>query len=280
LSQITGHIFSIDTLANKQIDIMNILEEIVAYKRKEVAGSKTNCPVGQLEKSDMFSRKVISMKKALTVPDGSGIIAEFKQKSPSKGIINSSADIEQVTTGYVKAGAAALSILTDNKFFGGSNENLLKARKINACPILRKEFIIDEYQIVEAKSIGADAILLIASCLSKTDINRFARLAKSLNLEILLELHDESELDKISSDADMVGINNRNLKNFNVDLAQSIKMAAQITDRFLMIAESGIDSPDIIKYLKKCGFKGFLIGEYFMRSLQPEKACEEFIKKL
>jgi len=259
---------------------MNILDEIVAFKRKEVAERKTLLPIKKLEKSASFNRQVISIKEALLSTGSSGIIAEFKRKSPSKGMINEFVDVEQVTKGYVNAGASALSILTDEKYFGGSNENLIKARKVNSCPILRKEFIVDEYQIIEAKSIGADAILLIVACLSKEVISRFSKLAKSLGLEILLEIHNDDELEKIIPEIELVGINNRNLKNFKIDMEQSIKLASLIPDNYIKVAESGIDSPTIIQNLKSNGFKGFLIGEYFMRSPQPEKACEEFIKEL
>jgi indole-3-glycerol phosphate synthase len=222
----------------------------------------------------------VSLKNALLKAESSGIIAEFKRKSPSKGIINKDANVEFVTTGYVRAGAAALSVLTDNIYFGGSNNDLLKAREMNVCPILRKEFIIDEYQIYEAKSIGADVILLIAAYLEKQDIMRLASVAKSLQLEVLLELHDESEVEKISSEVDLVGINNRNLKNFNVDIEQSLKLASRIPDNYVKIAESGISSPDEVKNFRKAGFKGFLMGERFMKTENPEKACEEFIKQL
>ena len=198
-------------------------------------------------------------------PGQSGIIAEFKRRSPSKGIINENASVEGVTEGYIQAGASALSILTDWKFFGGSNDDLTKARKINFSPILRKDFIVDEYQILEAKSIGADAILLIAACLTKIEIEKFAAFTKSLELEVLLELHDEDELKMISNE---------------VDLEISKKMAGKIPSSFTKIAESGIDSPEKIKDLKNYGFKGFLIGEHFMKTSQPEKTCEEFIKQL
>ena len=268
------------TLAHFHIDIMNILDEIVAFKRKEVAERKTLHSIKKLGKSTLFNRHVVSIKEALLSTGSSGIIAEFKRKSPSKGMINEFADVEQVTKGYVNAGASALSILTDEKYFGGSNENLIKARKVNACPILRKDFIVDEYQIIEAKSIGADTILLIAACLSKEEIRRFSKLAKSLSLEILLELHNEDELEKIIPEVELIGINNRNLKNFKVDLDQSIKLASLIPDKYIKIAESGIDSPAIIQNLKSKGFKGFLMGEFFMRSTQPEKACADFIKQL
>lgn len=259
---------------------MNILEEIIQYKYKEVELRKAAKSFKQLESSALFETSTFSLKDHLINKGKSGVIAEFKRKSPSKGIINSNADIVKITGGYVSAGASALSVLTDKKFFGGSEDDLLVTRKINQCPILRKEFIVDEYQIVEAKSIGADAILLIAACLSKNEIDRFAKFAKSLKLEILLELHGEEEFDKISSEIELVGINNRNLKTFVVDIEQSKKFASKIPDSFIKIAESGIDSPDIVKDLKSCDFKGFLMGEHFMKTSDPARACADFIKQI
>ncbi len=259
---------------------MTILEEIVQYKYKEVAKQKELYPIKLLEKSNFFEAKPISLKQTLLRPVAMGIIAEFKRKSPSKGIINKLADVEKTTLGYISAGASALSVLTDEKYFGGSNDDFLKARQVNSCSMLRKEFIVDEYQVIESKSIGADVILLIAACLTKNEIDKLAKLAKSLELEILLELHDEKEIDKISPVIDLIGINNRNLKDFKVDLGHSKKLASQLPGDFVKIAESGIDSPDIIRDLKSIGFNGFLMGEYFMRAQQPENACAEFINQL
>jgi indole-3-glycerol phosphate synthase len=259
---------------------MTILDEIVAYKRNEVEKRKAVSSTNLLEKSNYFGNKPYSLREALLKSDASGIIAEFKRKSPSKGMINDGASVEHVTKGYVKAGASALSVLTDEKFFGGSDNDLSIARKSNSCPVLRKDFIVDEYQILEAKSLGADVILLIAACLTKSEVIRFSSLAKSLQLEILLELHEEKEIDSIIGEVDLIGINNRNLKNFKVDLKQSIRMAENIPISFIKVAESGIDTPETISELRKYGFKGFLMGERFMREKQPEKACAEFIKHL
>jgi indole-3-glycerol phosphate synthase len=259
---------------------MTILDEIIAYKHTEVANRKALKAVSKFEKDENFSLPVISLKKSLLNFEKSGIIAEFKRKSPSKGIINGTAIVEQVTTGYIHGGASALSILTDEKFFGGSNADVLAARKVNSCPILRKEFIVDEYQIVEAKSLGADAILLIAACLTKNQIDTLAKFAKSFGLEVLLELHGEEEFDKISAEVELVGINNRNLNTFVVDIEQSKKFAAKIPNNFVKIAESGIDSVEVIKDLKNHGFQGFLMGEHFMKTSKPEIACAEFIQKL
>lgn len=259
---------------------MNILEEIIAQKTIEVKERKELYPVKLLEKSLFFPTKTISLKQYLLRPDKSGIIAEFKRKSPSRGIINAYASVEDVTIGYMQAGASALSVLTDEKYFGGKNEDVVKARKVNFCPILRKEFIVDEYQIVEAKSIGADAVLLIAACLEASQIDKLARFAKSFGLEVLLELHGEEEFDKLTPEIELVGINNRNLKTFVVDTEQSKRFAAKIPNNFVKVAESGIDSPEVVKDFKVHGFNGFLMGEHFMKTSDPAKACHEFIKQL
>jgi indole-3-glycerol phosphate synthase len=268
------------TLAHFHIDIMNILEEIIANKFREVEESKMCTSLKVLEKRNLFKREIVSLKKALLDKDSTGIIAEFKRKSPSKGVINESANVELVTSGYIKAGASALSILTDEKYFGGSNEYLIRARKINSCPILRKEFIVDEYQIIEAKSIGADAILLIAACLSKEKISKFSKLAKSLGLEILFEINGKKELDKIVPEIEIVGINNRDLKDFVVNTDVSIEIASLLPDNYVKVAESGINSVVMFQKLKSKGFKGFLMGEYFMKATQPEIECANFIKQL
>jgi indole-3-glycerol phosphate synthase len=259
---------------------MTILDEIVAYKRKEVEKRKALRSTNLLEKSNYFGNLPFSLREVLLKSGASGIIAEFKRKSPSKGIINDEASVELVTKGYTKAGASALSVLTDEKFFGGSDNDLSIARISNSCPVLRKDFIVDEYQILESKSLGADVILLIAACLTKSEVIRFSKLAKSLQLEILLELHNEKEIDSIIDEVDLIGINNRNLKNFKVDLEQSIRLAESIPGSFVKVAESGIDAPETIFELRKHGFKGFLMGERFMREKEPEKACAEFIKQI
>ncbi len=259
---------------------MNILDEIIAFKHKEVEQRKLNSAVSELEKSKYFQRQTISLKNSIADSSKSGIIAEFKRKSPSKGIINNSVTVEKVTTGYANSGASGLSVLTDENFFGGSNADLSIAREFNSIPILRKDFIVDEYQIIEAKSIGADAILLIAACLSATQIKKLAKFAKSLNLEILLELHSEDEFDEIYLEVDLIGINNRNLKTFKVDIEQSKRYAAIIPNTFIKIAESGINSVEVIKDLKTHGFKGFLMGEFFMQSIDPVKTFENFVNEL
>jgi indole-3-glycerol phosphate synthase len=260
---------------------MNILDEIIAHKQKEVEERKSLYPVKLLEKSIYFSSPPVSLRKYIQRPDKSGVIAEIKRKSPSKGILNKNVSIERTSIGYMQAGASALSILTDNKFFGGSNDDLTTARKYNFCPILRKDFMIDEYQVIEAKSIGADAILLIAAALEVKTAERLATFAHSLGLEVLLEVHDEDELKRTSGvDADLVGVNNRSLKTFEVSVDVSKRLAPMIPAGKVKISESGLSDPAVIGELRKSGYEGFLIGETFMKHGRPEDAAMEFIKQL
>lgn len=259
---------------------MTILDKIIAEKYIEVEENKNLISIRQLEKRKGFLRTPISLKEALTRQGSSGIIAEFKRKSPSKGIINNNASVEEVTKGYMNADAAGLSILTDRPFFGGSPIDVIAARELNSIPILRKDFIVDEYQIIEAKAMGADVILLIAAALEEDEIKKLARCAKSLQLEILFEVHTREELDMVIDEVDMVGINNRNLKDFKVDLEHSLKLAEALPNQFVKVSESGIDSVDTIKMLKSHGFQGFLIGENFMKTDNPGEVCREFINQL
>lgn len=259
--------------------LMNILETIVDYKKSEVRRRKSEVSVAELEKRKLFSRPVLSLKDFLLDSSRTGIIAEFKRKSPSKGIINDKVDVVDVTKGYADNGASCLSVLTDEKFFGGSDEDLIKAR-INEIPILRKDFIIDEYQVIEARSIGADLILLIAACLTPAEVKRLAAFAKGLGLEVLLELHAEEELEHICDETTIIGINNRNLKTFAVDIERSLRMAEQIPLSKVKVAESGISSVDNILLFKRHGFHGFLIGENFMKAPDPTIAFAEFVKQL
>ena len=260
---------------------MNILEEIIAYKYREVEERKALYPVKLLEKSIHFDAPTVSLRNYLQREDKCGIIAEFKRKSPSKGLINQYASVEKVSIGYMQAGAAALSVLTDSKYFGGSNDDLKIARKFNYCPILRKEFIVDEYQVIEAKSIGADAILLIAAALDPGRIKALAALAKTFDLEVLLEVHNEAELQlNQHHEVDIIGVNNRNLQTFEVSIDTSIKLGNLIPDQFLKISESGISDPGNIIELMKYGFRGFLLGETFMKTSRPEQTCQSFISRL
>ncbi len=256
---------------------MTILEKITAHKIKETATRKAFFPTKLLEKSIYFESDTVSLKKYILDPSKSGIIAEFKRKSPSKGIINAYKTPKEVTLGYMQAGASALSILTDNEFFGGTSPDLEEARKYNFCPILRKDFIVDEYQIIEAKSIGADAILLIANILTKEQIEQFSSFAKSLGLEVLFEIHSEAELAKLSDKVDIIGVNNRDLKVFKTDVQISHNLSPHIPKEFVKISESGIHQPSTLDALRKAGYDGCLIGENFMKTDNPGKACRDFI---
>ncbi|MEI6864669.1 indole-3-glycerol phosphate synthase TrpC [Flavicella sp.] len=260
----------------------NILEQIIAFKKQEVAKIRKEVSVEQLVKSPEFKRTPILLATSLTEKGSSGIIAEFKRQSPSKGIINDKSTIEEVTQGYLDANIAAQSILTDTRFFGGTMVDLMNARKVNTIrPILRKDFVVDGFQIIEAKAIGADAILLIAACLTAEELKNYGNLAEDLGLSVLYEIHSREELDKISDlDGKIIGINNRNLKTFKVDLEHSIALAAEIPDTCIKVSESGISDPRVITRLKEYGFEGFLIGETFMKTKNPGKACKEFIDQL
>jgi indole-3-glycerol phosphate synthase len=260
---------------------MHILETIAAYKRQEVATRRELYPTKLLEKSIFFGTPTVSLTKYIQRPDLSGVIAEFKRQSPSKGLINAYAKVEEVSVGYMQAGASALSILTDSKFFGGSNEHLTAARKLNFCPILRKDFMLDEYQILEAKSIGADAILLIAAMLTPAETKQLADFAHTLGLEVLLEVHTAEEIARSPMDAvDAVGINNRDLHDFTVDVETSLWLAELLPNDKVRVSESGISQVETSVMLKKAGFHGLLMGEAFMKKARPEKACLAFITDL
>lgn len=257
---------------------MNILDKIIEQKKIEVAERKAAVSVEQLQQSALYNRSIFSLKQFLRDETKTGIIAEFKRKSPSKGIINGSADVVEVTKAYAENGASCLSVLTDELFFGGKTEDLQKAR-VNAIPILRKDFMIDEYQITEARAMGADVILLIAACLTPGRVKELALFAKSLGLEVLLEIHNEEELEHICDATEIVGINNRDLKTFTVDINRSIELGKKIPAGKLKIAESGINSIDTICTFKNAGFNGFLIGENFMKAPEPTIAFAEFVQQ-
>jgi indole-3-glycerol phosphate synthase len=258
---------------------MNILDNIIEHKKEEVARRKLETPVSELEKSSLFSRPTLSLKQFLLDKTRTGIIAEFKRRSPSKGLINGHADVVEVTTAYANGGASCLSVLTDEKFFGGNTADLIKAR-VNQIPILRKDFIIDEYQLTETKAMGADVILLIAACLSVQQVKQLAGFAKDLGLGVLLELHAEEELEHICSATEFIGINNRNLKTFEVDIERSLKMAQKIPGNKIKIAESGIGLVATVNLFKENGFNGFLMGENFMKEADPGKAFAKFVQEL
>lgn len=262
---------------------MDILEKIIARKKEEVIDRKAKVSIDTLQKSGFFSKTTNSLKTSLLQPASAGIIAEFKRKSPSKGVINANVTPTEVTKGYVKAGAACLSVLTDIDFFGGSDADFLEARKANQnIPMLRKDFMIDEYQIYESKALGADVILLIAANLSPIRIKELGKLAKELGMETLLEVHDENELNSsLCEYIDVVGVNNRNLKNFaEQNVNASLELADKIPNNFIKISESCISSQAIISQLKSVGYQGFLIGETFMKTENPGQALADFIKKI
>ena len=259
---------------------MDILTKIVIDKRKEVDLKKQVVPVSQLEATQLFKRKTVSLAIPLR-KNSAGIIAEHKRRSPSKSVINHGLSVDNVAIGYEKAGACGMSVLTDGEYFGGSLDDLILARASVQLPLLRKEFIIDAYQILEAKSYGADVILLIAAILTREEIKIFSQLAQSLGLEVLLEVHDEEELYKsLMPSLDMIGVNNRNLKTFEVSLNTSKSLAKIIPDDFVKVSESGSSSVEAIKELIPFGYQGFLIGENFMTTDDPGKSAKEFIKKI
>ena len=261
---------------------MTILDKIIAFKKKEIAKIKAEVPLKKLVESPSFARQTISLKQSLLEVGSTGIIAEYKRQSPSKGIINDKATIAEVTNGYLDANVSAQSILTDTSFFGGTMADLMEARVINQKkPILRKDFIIDGFQIVEAKAIGADVILLIASCLTSEEIKNYGNLARDLDMEVLYEVHSQLDLDKINDlDNKIIGINNRDLNTFEVNLDHSIKLANQIPNSSIKVSESGISDPRIITGLKEYGFQGFLIGENFMKNENPGESCQDFISQI
>ena len=257
---------------------MTILDTIIAQKRIEIATKKQVTDVVFFQQQPDYTRECISLKSSLQLPGASGLIAEFKRKSPSKGWINAAANPKEVTFMYQEAGASGVSILTDQIFFGGDDEDIISCRSALNIPVLRKEFIVDPYQVHESKSIGADVILLIAACLKKKEVVSLASIAHDIGLEVLLELHDEDELDHVCNDVDLVGINNRSLKTFDVNIERSLRMAEKLPDDKLKVAESGIDQPEQVRLFRENGYKGFLIGETFMKFPDPGKAFREFIE--
>jgi len=258
---------------------MHILDKIVAHKRKEVATLKQKVPTAILETSASFSKAGHSLAKKIKESEV-GIISEFKRRSPSKPKINLEAKVSEIVTHYTQAGVSGISILTDSHFFGGSSEDLKDARRIVQTPLLRKDFVIDEYQIIEAKSIGADAVLLITEILTVEEVKAFAKLAKSLGLDTLLEVHTKAQLDKFTLDIDIIGVNNRDLKAFTVDPEHSARIYDKLPQEVVKISESGIHHPDTIKMLQHIGYDGFLIGERFMKTMDPGRACQEFIQSI
>lgn len=260
---------------------MSVLDTIIANKQSEVAARRSVVPLRELERSVIFERTPVSLRGALKSDGSSGIIAEFKRKSPSRGWICESARVGEIVPGYESAGACAVSVLTDSRFFGGSTDDIVQARTLVTVPILRKDFVVDEYQIVEAKSIGADAVLLIAAALAPERARDLIRCAHSLGLEVLLELHAPDEIDQSSVEmADVMGVNNRDLKSMEVSVSISYEMIRFLPGSCTRVSESGIDNDRAIKELRAAGYHGFLIGECFMREEIPHRACGHLIDRL
>lgn len=256
----------------------DVLHNIIADKKKEVDYLKSIVPIESLENElKKYDRDVRSLAKALQ-DSKSGIIAEFKRRSPSKGWINELAKAKDIVPIYENSGAAAISILTDENYFGGLLDDLKIGSSLVDVPVLRKDFIIDDYQIIQARLFGASAILLIAAALTKDEVNRFTRFATELGLDVLLELHDDSELDYIRPEHKIVGINNRNLGTFDTTIDKSYQMAKHLPTDAIWVAESGISSPEAVVELRKIGYKGFLIGEHFMRDKSPGEELSNFIE--
>ncbi|MGN5956397.1 indole-3-glycerol phosphate synthase TrpC [Sphingobacterium lactis] len=260
---------------------MNILDKIVLRKRQEVQAAMEKVSLAELEQYPLFNRSCYSLRESVLDNNKKGIIAEYKRASPSKGLINGTSSVQEVVKGYQDAGASAISVLTDADFFQGSLQDLTEAREVLQIPLLRKEFIVDKYQIAEAKAYGADIILLIAACLSTLEIRDFSKYAKSLGLNVLLEVHNEEELNRsIFPSIDAIGVNNRNLKDFSVSLDHSYSLVNKIPNDYIKVSESGISDPQTIKDLKKAGFHAFLIGENFMKTENPAQSIKEFVAQI
>ena len=258
---------------------MNILDRIITHKQTEVAAAKAVKTIAELEQMPLFSKPCLSLKAFLLDETKTGIIAEYKRQSPSKGVINNTATVEEVTKAYTQNGASGISVLTDNHFFGGSLADL-EAATFNHIPLLRKDFMIDEYQLVEAKAYGASVILLIAACLSPKRVEELAIASHKLGLEVLLEIHNAEELGHICDAVDLVGVNNRNLKDFVVNVEASAQLIKDIPKNKVAVAESGINDTDTIVFLRQAGFRGFLIGEHFMKQPNPTIAFADFVTEL
>ncbi len=260
---------------------MNLLDSILSNKRKETEQRKVEAAVPTLEKQDHFNRECISLVESLCSPNASGIISEFKRRSPSRGVLGEHLDVADVAKGYQAAGASAISVLTDRKYFGGSIGDLQAVRSVVDIPVMRKDFLVEEYQVVESKSAGADAILLIARLLTPHELLRLTQLSHRLGMEVLTEVHSEEELyPAIDAGADLVGINNRDLDTLIIDLSLSERLGPLIPRGTPCVAESGLDSVESIRRLRRLGFQGFLIGEFFMRDTDPAKRCKDLINQL
>lgn len=258
---------------------MTILDTIVARKWEEVAERKAAVSEDELRAMPLFNRSVNSARSSILAPGSTGIISEFKRKSPSKGMINDWADVAGTTRGYVAAGAAVLSVLTDEPFFGGTAGDLQAARVANPqTPILRKDFVVDAYQLLEAKAWGADLVLLIASCLTPAQVRSLSEYAHELGMEVLLEVHEADELqNSLCETVDLVGVNNRNLRTFVTDIDTSLQLAGLIPDRYVKVTESGLHDAATMVRLNEAGYQAFLIGEAFMKTDDPATALSHLV---
>jgi len=260
---------------------MNILGKIIQRKKLEVQEAKKNITIEELQETPLFNRTCYSLKQSVLDPGKNGIISEFKRASPSKGIINDHSNVDEIAKAYEQNNVSAISVLTDHNFFKGSIEDLLAVRNAVKIPVLRKEFIIDPFQIAEAKAYGADIILLIAACLSSKEVNELSAYAKKIGLNVLLEVHNEEELKENKFDTiDAIGVNNRNLNDFSVSIQHSLDLINLIPDQYIKVSESGISNPETIQLLRNVGFQAFLIGENFMKTNNPGKAIQEFIDQI
>lgn len=257
---------------------MTILDKIIEQKKMDLVEMKVNSPLDFLLSEIEKQKPVLSFREHILAQDKSGIISEFKRNSPSKGPLNPNASVTEVTKGYTAAGASALSILTEGPFFHGRNQDLLDAHPLNAIPILRKDFIVDEWQVYETRSLGADAMLLIASVLTPEETEKLGKVGQELGLEILLEVHDKEELEQhLNPFVDVVGVNNRNLKTFVTSIDHSLELADLIPSGFVKISESGLKSVNELATLYKAGYRGFLMGETFMRHPRPQTEAARFM---
>lgn len=254
---------------------MNYLDKIIAHKKEEVAQKKKKIKLKDLEESFYFKQSTRSLSASIRSKDF-GVIAEIKRKSPSKGVINGSLNTVEMAIQYEKFGAAGISVLTDKHFFGGSNEDLIFVRDSVQLPVLRKEFIIDEFQVFEAKSIGADCILLIAEVLEKAHLHELALIARSLGMEVLLEIHSPNELAKLNDEISLLGVNNRNLETQDITLANSRSIFPYLPKDLPLISESGIQTTEDLQEMYEIGFNGALIGTSIVQNENPG----EFLKQL
>ena len=258
---------------------MSILDRIVAHKKGEVAKLQASIPQIHLEQALSLAPQSLSLREFLQRPDKNGVIAEFKRQSPSAGAINRQADVAKVARGYMAAGCAGISVLTDAHFFGGRAQDLKQVAAFADVPLLRKDFIIAPYQITEARTLGASVILLIASILTKEEMATFTAQAHDLGMEVLVEIHTRDEIGKIPKESDLVGINNRNLNNFKVELSHSVALRQALPSDFPVIAESGISTSQDIAYLRQHGFAGFLVGSALMKQNDPARALADLVKE-